>query len=36
MWAQLTKACLRLEEIATQLSQPETYDDPALAASLNK
>lgn len=28
MWAQLTKACLRLEEIETQLSQPETYDDP--------
>ena len=36
MWAQLTKACLRLEEIETQLSQPETYDDPDLAASLNK
>ena len=36
MWAQLTKACLRLEEIETQLSQPETYDDPDLAATLNK
>ena len=36
MWAQLTRACLRLEEIETQLSQPETYDDPDLAASLNK
>ena len=36
MWAQLTKACLRMEEIETQLSQPETYDDPDLAASLNK
>ena len=36
MWAQLTRASLRLEEIETQLSQPETYDDPDLAASLNK
>ena len=36
MWAQLTKACLRLEEIETQLSQPETYDDPKTATRLNR
>lgn len=36
MWEQLNRAVLRLEELETQLAQPETYADPALAAQLNR
>lgn len=32
----LRQAALRLEEVETQLAQPETYDDPALAARLSQ
>lgn len=32
----LRRAALRLEEVETQLAQPETYDDPALVAKLNR
>ena len=32
----LRQAALRLEEVETQLAQPETYDDPAQVARLNK
>ena len=33
---QLRKAALRLEEVETQLAQPETYADPDLVAKLNR
>lgn len=32
----LRQAALSLEEVETQLAQPETYDDPALAARLSQ
>ncbi len=32
----LRQAALRLEEVETQLAQPETYDDPALVARLSQ
>lgn len=36
MQEQLTKLALRLEELETQLAQPETYGDPALLAALTR
>ena len=36
MWEQLNQAALRLEELETQLAQPETYENPDLAAALNR
>ena len=30
MWEQLNQAALRLEELETQLAQPETYENPDL------
>ena len=36
MWEQLNQAALRLEELETQLAQPETYENPGLGAALNR
>ena len=36
MWEQLNQAALRLEELETQLAQPETYENPDLVAALNR
>ena len=36
MWEQLNQATLRLEELETQLAQPETYENPDLVAALNR
>ena len=36
MQTALRRAALRLEEVETQLAQPETYDDPALVTRLSR
>ena len=36
MQAALRRAALRLEEVETQLAQPETYENPDLVAALNR